>query len=79
LRLPDRAQKLLSDYHCQPDFFYENGSVCVFCDGSVHDDPKLRKDDQRIRSNLISKGFRVIVIRYDRPVDEQIEANRGVF
>jgi hypothetical protein len=79
LRLPDTAQKRFADYLCQPDFYYENGCVCVFCDGSVHDDLKQRKEDKRIRDNLVSKGFRVVVIRYDRPMDEQIEAHQGLF
>ena len=79
MRLPDSAQKLLSDYRCQPDFFYEDGYVCVFCDGSVHDEPQQKREDQRIRSDLINKGFRVVVIRYDQPIGEQVDEDQDIF
>ncbi|MBW2146287.1 MAG: DEAD/DEAH box helicase [Deltaproteobacteria bacterium] len=78
-RLPDAAQKLLPGYPCCPDFFYEDGYVCVFCDGSVHDDPLQKAEDHRVRTDLVSRGFRVVVIRYDRPLGEQVEENRDVF
>ncbi|MFQ5769683.1 MAG: helicase-related protein, partial [bacterium] len=78
-RLPDEAQKLLSDLPSRPDFYYKDGYVCVFCDGSVHDTPEQRKEDQQIRSQLRKSGFRVVIIRYDRPLDEQIAENEDIF
>lgn len=78
-RLPDEAQKLLADYQCRPDFFYRDGYVCVFCDGSIHDDPAQKAKDTQVRGNLEAGGFRVIVIRYDQSLDEQIETHKDVF
>jgi very-short-patch-repair endonuclease len=78
-RLPDYAQKTLSDYPCRPDFYYDDGYVCVFCDGSVHDETKQREEDQRVRADLLNKGYRIITIRYDRSLGEQIGENQDVF
>lgn len=79
-KLPTVAQKYLSDYYACPDFYYENGRVCVFCDGSVHDTPEQQAEDRQIRMELEHMlGYRVIVIRYDRDLEEQIQENPDVF
>lgn len=77
-RLPDDAQRAIAEPHCVPDFFYEP-NICVFCDGSVHDDPHQRQQDERIRRALVERGYRVIVIRYDRDLEAQIRAHPEVF
>jgi len=78
-RLPDAAQKATMDPPSRPDFFYKDNYVCVFCDGSVHDSAEQRNKDEKIRKALTAKGFRVVVIRYDKPLDEQISNHKDIF
>jgi len=78
LRLPDEAQRAIESPRCIPDFFYEP-NVCVFCDGSVHDAYDQRSKDEDIRRKLMLHGYRVITIRYDKDLTEQIRAYPDVF
>jgi very-short-patch-repair endonuclease len=77
--LPDEAQKALLDSQSIPDFYYSGVHACVFCDGSVHDEPAQRAKDETARRELRERGYRVIVIRYDENIEERIAAFEDVF
>jgi acetyl esterase/lipase len=51
----------------------------VFCDGSVHDTKDNRANDEKVRDALMNNGYRVVVIRYDRNLAEQVHENESVF
>jgi ATP-dependent helicase YprA (DUF1998 family) len=83
LRLPDSAQhQPESDLPVQPDFYYHRDGlpgICIFVDGPRHDDPQRAAHDQSIREDLRDRGYRVVAIRHDRPLDEQIGQHPEVF
>jgi len=83
LRLPDFAQYCPeSEVPSQPDFYYERDripGVCIFVDGPVHDKPRQAEHDTRAKEALQERGYRVIVVRYDRPFIDQILQNQDIF
>jgi very-short-patch-repair endonuclease len=83
LRLPDTAQHRLGpEMAAQPDFYYEREGVpgvCVFVDGPHHDTPEQTAHDRRVREALEDRGYRVITIRYDKSLAEQVAQHLDVF
>ncbi len=77
-RLPDSAQMELADAFSEPDFFYAP-NVCVFCDGTVHDEPQQKAQDDRVRQELKNLGYRVIVYRYDADLENLCRQYPDVF
>jgi len=82
-RLPDLTQhRPTEQVMVQTDFYYDRGAVpgvCVFVDGPHHDDPDQARHDKEVRGELEHLGFRVIAIRHDRPLGEQVEQHSDVF
>ncbi len=77
--LPDEAQKALTEVNTIPDFYYDGQHACIFCDGTPHDAPAQREKDEAVRRVLRDHGYRVIVIRYDKDMEEQIAAYPDLF
>jgi very-short-patch-repair endonuclease len=77
--LPDEAQKALTEVNTIPDFYYDGQHACIFCDGSVHDDPAQKEKDTAVRRLLRDHGYRVIVIRYDKDMEQQLAAYPDLF
>ena len=82
LRLPDRAQVDMSTYGCytKPDFIYhEDVKVCVFCDGTPHDEPRVKESDSIKRDCLENLGYEVLVWHYLQPLDEFVVQRPDIF
>src|SRR5690606_34302292 len=77
-RLPSDAQYRVPQVYAQADFFYQP-DVCVFVDGAVHDQEDVRAQDHDVRWQLKDVGYEVVVIRYDRDLEEQIAAYPSLF
>jgi len=77
-RLPDEAQQRIERPSCVVDFFYKP-NVCVFCDGPAHAVEPQRSKDAHLRRELRNYGYRVIVIRYNRDLNEQINRYPEIF
>jgi hypothetical protein len=78
LRLPNLTQHHpCADVPVQPDFYYErNGlpGVCVFIDGPAHLQPGQAAHDKSVREALQDRGYRVVAIRSDQPLEAQAAA-----
>jgi superfamily II DNA or RNA helicase len=78
LRLPDAAQKRVDGLFVQPDFYYEP-RFWVFCDGTPHDDPAVKADDELKRQAIIARGDEVWVHHYLDNLAERIATRPDVF
>lgn len=77
-RLPEDAQKAIADPDCVVDFFY-SPNISIFCDGPVHDQPAQAERDRQLRSQLQGRGYRVLVLRYNQDLQEQLARYPEVF
>ena len=78
LRLPDAAQKRVPGIYCQPDFYYEP-RIWVFCDGSPHDEQRVRERDENQRQLLIARGDEVWSWYYRKDLAAEIARRPDIF
>jgi hypothetical protein len=82
-RLPNRAQfRPDPGVYAEADFYYERdglNGVAVFIDGPTHDEAAQKEKDEMERRKLDDLGFRVVVIRYDEPLENQLRRHMDVF
>jgi len=84
LRLPSRAQvslKAVTGHYISADFEYElDGQISyVFCDGSVHDDPAQKVEDNKKRDILRDAGYDVIAWHYLEAFEVLTERRKDIF
>jgi hypothetical protein len=81
LSLPDDAQVNMKDYYINADFIYNtpNGLALVFCDGSIHDEERVQKDDGHKRQLLKEAGYDVVVWNYKEKIEEFVKGRRDIF
>jgi hypothetical protein len=78
LRLPDSAQQITTGVYCRPDFYYDP-DVHVFCDGTPHDDPKVREMDEKRRQALRDRGEQVLAWNYKDNLKQWLAKRPDVF
>ena len=78
IRLPDVAQPNIADMYVRPDFLYKP-NICVFCDGTPHDNPSVKADDNLKRSTLKEAGYQVLTWYYKDSIDDLISRRPDIF
>jgi superfamily II DNA/RNA helicase len=78
LRLPDDAQKRVDGLYVQPDFYYHS-RIWVFCDGTPHDDPAVKADDENKRQAIIARGDEVWAYYYKDNLADITAARPDIF
>lgn len=78
LRLPDAAQKRVEGIFVQPDFYYEP-RIWIFCDGTPHDSPAVKAEDEAKRQAIIARGDEVWVYYYRDNLAEKVAARPDIF
>lgn len=79
LRLPSRAQTLVTSCRTRPDFVYEEQSVAIYVDGPPHDYPERAARDREQEECMEDLGWTVIRFGYKDDWEAILERYRGVF
>ena len=77
-RLPDDAQRSVPGLFVKPDFFYDP-DVWIFCDGTPHDNPDIRRIDQAKRQEIMNSGQQVVVYYYQDDLGALIASRPDIF
>jgi superfamily II DNA or RNA helicase len=78
LRLPDAAQRRVDGIYVQPDFYYEP-RIWVFCDGTPHDEPAVKAEDEVKRQAIIARGDEVWTYYYKDDLAQKVAARPDIF
>ncbi|MBA7552627.1 hypothetical protein ES705_45197 [subsurface metagenome] len=79
LKLPDEAQPIVPDMFVRPDFMYKP-NIYIFCDGTPHDDPEIRKDDIAKREALNDDGkYQVLAWYYKDSLADFVAKRPDIF
>jgi hypothetical protein len=81
-KLPDKIQHNVQDLYVSADFVYklsEHQFALIFCDGSVHDLEKVKREDKIKRENCRLAGYEIIEWHYAEPIDEFVKRNQHIF
>ena len=77
--MPDEAQPVIPDMFVRPDFKYKP-NILVFCDGTPHDDPRVKKDDSEKRKALNDDGkYQVLAWYYKESLENFVVKRPDVF
>lgn len=78
LKLPDIAQPRIENMYVRPDFLYKP-NICIFCDGTPHDENCIMEDDTEKRNALKNAGYQVLVWYYKDSLDEFVAKRPDIF
>lgn len=78
IKLPDEAQPKVEKMYVRPDFYYKP-NVCVFCDGTPHDDSQVKEDDSQKRLALKNAGYQVLSWYYMDSLEEFVAKRPDIF
>jgi superfamily II DNA/RNA helicase len=78
LRLPDEAQPVIPNMYVRPDFLYKP-NVCIFCDGTPHDENIVKEDDTAKRQALKDAGYQVLTWYYKDSLDHFVAKRPDIF
>lgn len=78
IKLPDEAQPKVDEMFVRPDFYYKP-NVFIFCDGTPHDNPEVKKDDAAKRAALKNAGYQILSWYYKDPLEEFTSRRPDIF
>ena len=61
-----------------PDFRYDKRTF-IFCDGTPHDLPEVKADDEIKRKAMEDRGYKVLVWYYKDSLEDFVNAHKDLF